>query len=74
MAKQNSVHKPEDHVAEASQLGWKPGEWPNYVELVYEGDKWWRYSLVLLQRDPDGDIVYALYREASGAKLTVFND
>ena len=43
---------------EASDLGWKPGEWPKVLKL--NGNEYSRTGEV--ERDREGDIVYVVYR------------
>jgi hypothetical protein len=55
---------------EASTLGLKPGHWPHVVQ--YQGAM---YYIEKYNRDREGDLLSALYRNAWGNRgLEVFND
>lgn len=62
--------------AEASELRFPPGSWPQRLSLVCERGYWMEdFDLHDLERDPDGDMCAVVYRSSStGRQITVFND
>lgn len=63
--------------SEASELGWRPGEWPNRFHSSLNSDgfvspiEWVRTAFVY--EPGTQDIAYAIYR-AGNLRLTVWND
>lgn len=73
--KQIAAAKVDDYtvVAEASTIGFKPGEWPDFLAVMqndsFEGDGW------LFKRDFTPDEYGAFtYRHQAGFKIVVLND
>lgn len=56
-------------VVEASDLGWKPGEWP--AQFALDGQIWTRHAMVFGR---EHELEYAMYSTDSGLDLKVFND
>jgi hypothetical protein len=63
----------EEWVAEASEIGLKPGEWPSEITMVAE-DRRRVFSRAHLE-ERGGDLMAVHYRERGGnGLLTVLND
>jgi hypothetical protein len=64
---------PQQYVAEASEIGLAPGMWPNQLQTSLGNGR--PFLLHKLERDRDGDIYLARYRQELGSiTLRVFND
>lgn len=55
-------------VVEASQLGWRPGEWPD--NFMHDGTRLYRHRDVR----HGGELVAVVYRGHDGRELEVLND
>lgn len=61
------------YVAEASTLGLRPGEWPEFIETTLGNTQPLFRSTKKL--DADGDILYVRYRQVFGCiDVVVYND
>lgn len=58
--------------AEASELGWRPGQWPERTFIHLGG----RSLLVTKERDEvrEGELLYVLYSAGTALEVEVFND
>lgn len=62
-----------EFIAEASELGWPPGKWPESAATNLGNTM--PFRLTRLEKTPDGEVMYAKYFQTLGCiRLTVFND
>lgn len=59
--------------AEASSLGLKPGEWPDFISVVDDNNEGFLFQKSRPETH-DGELVGHLYFTKGGAQLTVAND
>jgi len=66
-------HGPNFGSIDASDLGLRPGEWPQQMFMVDVDGKNVQFYLEGFKRTPDGDVIAAYYSNL-GCTVTVFND
>ena len=70
------TYSPTEIVTEASDLGLKPGEWPDFIAITDEANQ----GFLVSKADPEitlaGDILYFRYYDRSGRLpvVKVYND
>jgi hypothetical protein len=70
------TYSPTEIVSEASDLGLKPGEWPDFIAIVDD----MRQGYLIAKGDPEitacGDILFFRYYDKSGQLpvVKIFND
>lgn len=65
--------EPHSFCADASELGWAPGQWPTQFDLISLGNG---LPFMIVGRETcDGDLMFVRYRQANGiVDITIFND
>lgn len=61
---------PGQYIAEASDLGWRPGEWPR----AFTRQDFVFVRLAPTRNPANGDVIAVTYRAADGTIVTVYND
>ena len=70
------TYSPSEVVAEASELGLKPGEWPDMIAITDDLNQGYLVIKATAKRNADGDVMWVEYMDRAGhlPVVRIFND